>query len=1447
MYSIRYLFLTCAVLFFTLPEANAQLIKDAENLAESFDRPLGDTLVFSGLSSDIQKITYTLNGDPTVNKLPSNILPLIIGEYEFSNIDDSKVKMTLIQEGKKYPVIAGDELKLNNDPNKLFWYNKKINRKSALPATNDVLRLTNLGPDTSVIIYYYDVFDNEESFRDTFKISQNVDLNRLTRDGDHVRILSNSNIELKTASLTDTIIVAKDGFLDISARGSEFFYNSPGKRMDVVKEGLNARLCNILRHTDFVNASRFTGMPYNEVYSYFGSNPYFKRYLGDLQAPSLYSNGMRYWFPDCKITGDPAYDWQNYLYGDAILSVERRIDMGNLANRWENDQAAVEQFSYISQQNDSQQKEFDPILDETAIIIGLSDFIIERAQEELNITFLQRFRNYLEANPEVKTLFPATVQLFEEFDLANYRLLLTNAKPAFKNDLENLGLGFSELLKLEDYARLKDSPEVFNLALFFEVVNMTYHNISLDTVMLRTYQNVHFRDQYLTREIADTLGLEFAQNLEPLNPFRDVVDGYSKLLQNSADNLDSTTTALLKELNEIKTNLIPDLTQFEARRFNNQLQALQEGASNLRSLVLYRLDLKTPDTITYYGKVSNLEEFGNSVDQYFSGEVSKARLLREANLGQYDDIFESFPQSQELISEGFFWGNQLIHSNFDQDLKSWETQLRQLEIATKKLKEEVFIARANRLGQALNDFRVKKLNLELGLKSTIDYYDSQLTSVTSTGNRNTLKQYDADIFALKYLLKVLEKRPDGLWKEIENITLSRTYPNDKKYAPAYYQVAQNLLGTGQIAFDDIYQKCLVKLEAINSIKSTTGFPNNPEGAQKYAEQLNRNVEFFSEVNNLFSKFSLDKNQLLRAVSNDYLDPDYLKNIDSLFQDYQADLAILKLQAKNTSRVAPGTSSGGATFPENIFFTQLKSMIDLPSYWTEADFVELNDIEDRLQRARTTNSNGESTGAEILQQLEKIEEAFATEEFKARKNAREMAKALELAIHLMYSFQNPAGEMKMLIVQDTSRVSYTEKRFIGGSPFTERIWQVDTLRVNNRDTLWHETQVDRWLNLAGFDSLMNDEMLRNAFLGLIYQRISSIQDLPELNAKGVATLTTKAFESFYYLETARKDLKTKKALNEKRDFDDYYPFLKSTIDLVNTAILTPIGNQPLGDKYPALRLVPELTKDGLAFYENLNNKRYASSVKNLVSLVRLIWEESDEYKTSKKCRKDREKALDAIVLYGSFMAEMVDAKSAEQVSGILKKYTVAPGSSRTKRESKHSFAVNSYLGLSGGMEYPTDDNGQLEASAYTGLAAPIGLTFSFGVLKQSSLSLHASVLDLGAVTAFRIDNPGVGQSRLPDLSFRNVLAPGAFLIFDFGKSPFSVGGGIQYGPQLREINTIEESAFRLNIIASVDVPLFQLYRKPRDKQQSAKKVDGADKRALRKEGKRNRKIKKDYTK
>lgn len=197
-------------------------------------------------------------------------------------------------------------------------------------------------------------------------------------------------------------------------------------------------------------------------------------------------------------------------------------------------------------------------------------------------------------------------------------------------------------------------------------------------------------------------------------------------------------------------------------------------------------------------------------------------------------------------------------------------------------------------------------------------------------------------------------------------------------------------------------------------------------------------------------------------------------------------------------------------------------------------------------------------------------------------------------------------------------------------------------------------------------------------------------------------------------------------------------------------------------------------------------------------------------------------------YLSFAASLASARSADDVTVALREASAPVGSYRAKRNQytptgagdrasrrgPWSASLGGYLGATTGLE---------EGAYHFGAALPVGMEVSYG-MPLGAVSLFIPVLDLGTLASARLgdddDEPRgeAGAQQEPDQedtdldetgpTFRQVLAPGAFVVWNLSRSlPVSVGAGWQVVPELRERGGDRVTVSRWSVFVAADVTLF----------------------------------------
>lgn len=114
----------------------------------------------------------------------------------------------------------------------------------------------------------------------------------------------------------------------------------------------------------------------------------------------------------------------------------------------------------------------------TNVADGLAKFLVERTKQELSISFFQKFKSTVDANPDFKRLFPSTVSVLDVIDrdiylLSNYLITL---RASFQDDLDNLLIQLEPYL-IEKQKVLSDKEEVANAIDYFLSASLLVNNI----------------------------------------------------------------------------------------------------------------------------------------------------------------------------------------------------------------------------------------------------------------------------------------------------------------------------------------------------------------------------------------------------------------------------------------------------------------------------------------------------------------------------------------------------------------------------------------------------------------------------------------------------------------------------------------------------------------------------------------------------------------------------------------------------------------------------------------------------------------------------------------------------------------------------------------------------------------------------------------------------------
>ncbi|QEC68034.1 hypothetical protein FRZ67_12235 [Panacibacter ginsenosidivorans] len=367
----------------------------------------------------------------------------------------------------------------------------------------------------------------------------------------------------------------------------------------------------------------------------------------------------------------------------------------------------------------------------------------------------------------------------------------------------------------------------------------------------------------------------------------------------------------------------------------------------------------------------------------------------------------------------------------------------------------------------------------------------------------------------------------------------------------------------------------------------------------------------------------------------------------------------------------------------------------------------------------------------------------------------------------------------------------------------------------------------WLSADSLKLLLNDPIALQIYFGLIYQQAGSNKitfagnkDLQTLLKNTLLPAQSKivTLNNFIRGFISQATILTKSIQNlsgkeaDKLTFTDYYSFYASTIDLFQYATqvtqIPELSSLTLGPKFNDYLLAAKAAGN-IAL--DISRKNYGAAIINSYQLYSFAFPGDETNSLFKKF----------LLQYGSFISSVAQAENSDDVEKAIEAAALPSGSSRVKRETDWNIALNGYVGIYYGYEKIKGVDSGGKWNSY-GVTAPIGISLSKGsILKGKdgsgggkSITAFISLIDLGAVTAFRFTNDSA--EKVPTIELEDIVSPGIFLSYGLGKVPMSFNVGYQYGPLLRKVNLdenlYEKNYSRFSISLCVDIPFLNFYTK-----------------------------------
>ena len=418
-------------------------------------------------------------------------------------------------------------------------------------------------------------------------------------------------------------------------------------------------------------------------------------------------------------------------------------------------------------------------------------------------------------------------------------------------------------------------------------------------------------------------------------------------------------------------------------------------------------------------------------------------------------------------------------------------------------------------------------------------------------------------------------------------------------------------------------------------------------------------------------------------------------------------------------------------------------------------------------------------------------------------------------------------------------------------------QLLSFSLRNQTT---ETNTAYWIAPEMLRKLVANPIAAKYFLGLLYQygktrftqlsfKTSSGTFNVLENINNLADHEADIKEWFNYLSTLVIKTQSLNALvktyerqsSDSMKIEQLYTYFQASVDLLKYATrvtqLPGLQDPGLGQKFSvyfetadaAASLIVNANRaqytaavsDAVRIYDLVRNKYHEATVKLLKDALAAKGITAEQKKIL-EAQLQKEMAVSGLTKnffrYGTFMATVADADSPKEVSDAIEAFALPAGSSRIKRESPFNVSLNAYAGLYAGYERISGlkADKDVKINSY-GVTVPIGVAISTS-RSHWSYSAFLSLIDLGAVAAFRVKNDSVNE--VPSIQLKDIFSPGLFFSLGLPKSPISLNLGAQVGPNLRKVTVAENdysgsTYLRFSLSVLVDIPLLNFYTKTKE--------------------------------
>lgn len=697
---------------------------------------------------------------------------------------------------------------------------------------------------------------------------------------------------------------------------------------------------------------------------------------------------------------------------------------------------AVDNLQLASQQFENKSKRLQKGFSATTIAAGLSDFIVERAQEELNLTFLERLRSgILNDTSEFKILFPQSRDMLVDFKVAQYQTQIDFARTSFVQDLRNLGLNFPKLFELSKYEKLKNDPTVFNIFLIYDIANQIYEDTPIEQVLSNLHTRLDERHNSLNQSINLSLATAIQENTALQDSMTTIIASYTAKLANLDQEIETTKEIILGKVEKMKNNSgggkeqVTQIDNFEIE-FKNNISPNFKEVEGLGEEKYLLQDGKEEDPNLIF------QQYQTLAPRYLHGDPVYWYALDKLSLASSSTFFNQPLVQQEVVATGVnLIREMLVEETQESQRQTWISTLEKGLAETEKIHNTITTYNYETQLKELKGLMAKRAAMNIGLELELSFWEQLKIQYP-----NQVTEHDYQ--AIKYLKDVLSNNY-GLfnWSDLDGD--NEQLGNTGKGIGFFYD-GTSVAQTRARIIDSKFNRKLAKgNQFLNELSDK--IQARVTLLQSKNKQLVNEFSVHAQTTNHYYQAFLK----LPALTNPVETIDYAQLMDTM-----------QLITKDSSQSSEDFLTKQETsneFTTASFQTPLNKFIkvcdELPiqqqvSSYAVSNELSYRNIEKRIALLKTDFQKIAIEKEQLRQEFDALENKRAEKLYKAREHSDQLTLLTELTTHILYALKENSQLENTISIQDSTVQQIKRIQMEGNNDRVEITY--DSLVINSKE-------------------------------------------------------------------------------------------------------------------------------------------------------------------------------------------------------------------------------------------------------------------------------------------------------------------------------------------------------------------------------------------------------------